>query len=282
MAVQCCVWHGMQTLSSNEFSSAYSDHEYLLSLPRFPLPRYSTYTIEWTGTSGSDRYELDLYYCGSYCQEVSFGVNWWSSAHFRAGCTIVLSRYEALEIFLAKRMVHVIGQCVCGDTRAQHAVRLIDSPGNAWCVPLDTQISLRTFLFACFSVSLIRALHLRNSSLMPHVRSQDDCGDWVTALCPYGEEGCADSAGDFDVEMPDPATGSSGSGYKIRVMDVQDESSVGCSDEFYLVAAEEAPMVADSNEAYLVVTSPMDGDMAIAGGVYTVEVGVIEEYGIVS
>lgn len=26
--------------------------------------------MEWTGTSGSNLYEIDLYYCGSFCMEV--------------------------------------------------------------------------------------------------------------------------------------------------------------------------------------------------------------------
>lgn len=36
----------------------------------FPLFfRRRTYTVEWTGTS-DDRFEIDLYYCGSFCMEV--------------------------------------------------------------------------------------------------------------------------------------------------------------------------------------------------------------------
>lgn len=26
--------------------------------------------MEWTGTGSDNRYEIDLYYCGSYCMEV--------------------------------------------------------------------------------------------------------------------------------------------------------------------------------------------------------------------
>lgn len=30
-----------------------------------------TYTVEWTGTSANNRFDIDLYYCGSYCVTVS-------------------------------------------------------------------------------------------------------------------------------------------------------------------------------------------------------------------
>lgn len=99
---------------------------------------------------------------------------------------------------------------------------------------------------------------------------QDSCGEWVTALCPYGESGCPDNEGDYDIVMPEPMTGTSGSGYKVRVMDVSDEGEMDCSDSFTLVASEEAPF---SSEDYsLTVTSPAAGDMAKAGEEYTVEV----------
>ncbi len=42
---------------------------------------------------------------------------------------------------------------------------------------------------------------------------QDECGDWVTTLCPYGEMGCPDNMGDYDIVMP---TGSeAGAVYKV-------------------------------------------------------------------
>lgn len=31
----------------------------------------STYTVEWENTEKDHRYEIDLYYCNSYCTEVS-------------------------------------------------------------------------------------------------------------------------------------------------------------------------------------------------------------------
>eukprot|EP00752_Nemacystus_decipiens_P014646 g13043.t1 len=128
-----------------------------------------TYTVEWTGTSSDNRFEIDLFYCGSYCVE-------------------------------------------------------------------------------------------------------DDCGEWVTALCPYAEDGCPDSEGDYDVVMPEPMVGTSGSGYKVRVVDVEDpEEAADCSDEFYLMMSEEAPQVGDVDGPYLIVTAPEAGDSADAGEVYTVE-----------
>lgn len=101
---------------------------------------------------------------------------------------------------------------------------------------------------------------------------QDECGEWVTALCPYGATGCPDNDGDYDVVMPEPMSGTGGSGYKVRVMDVDDETEVDCSDEFYLLASEDAPEVGDDDEPTLVVTSPEDGDIAMAGETYTIMV----------
>lgn len=31
---------------------------------------FRTYTVEWTGTGSDNRFEIDLYYCGSFCMEV--------------------------------------------------------------------------------------------------------------------------------------------------------------------------------------------------------------------
>ena len=94
---------------------------------------------------------------------------------------------------------------------------------------------------------------------------QEDCGDWVAALCDDAD-GCSDIEGNYDVVMPEPLEGVTGSGYKVRVMDVNDESNTGCSADFTLVAS------GDSDEAFLVVTAPEAGNMAYAGDEYTVEV----------
>ncbi|CAB1104079.1 unnamed protein product [Ectocarpus sp. CCAP 1310/34] len=97
----------------------------------------------------------------------------------------------------------------------------------------------------------------------------DVCGDWVTALCPYGADGCPDSAGDYDIIMPEPMSGTS-SGYKVMVKNAEDESDMGCSDDFTLIASEDAPEAGEMGYS-LTVTSPSDGDTAMAGEVYTVE-----------
>lgn len=101
---------------------------------------------------------------------------------------------------------------------------------------------------------------------------QDECGEWVTALCPYGEDGCPDNEGDYDIIMPEPMSGISTSGYKVRVVDVDDEEDGDCSDEFMLIASDEVATVGEVDGPYLEVTSPADGDQAEAGEEYTVEV----------
>ncbi|CAM9863450.1 unnamed protein product [Hapterophycus canaliculatus] len=99
---------------------------------------------------------------------------------------------------------------------------------------------------------------------------EDSCGDWVTALCPYGEDGCPDNEGDYDIVMPEPMSGMEGSGYKVRVMDVGDEGEMDCSDSFMLLPSDDAPMAGEEGY-YLMVTSPSTGDVAEAGEEYTVE-----------
>ncbi|CBJ28263.1 EsV-1-163 [Ectocarpus siliculosus] len=43
---------------------------------------------------------------------------------------------------------------------------------------------------------------------------EGECGQWITSLCPYGEDGCHDIEGDYDVVMPEPMAGTSGGAYK--------------------------------------------------------------------
>lgn len=70
--------------------------------------------------------------------------------------------------------------------------------------------------------------------------------------------------------MPQPMDDTSGSGYKIRVENVADESDYDCSDDFYLMASEMAP-TDDETGPRLTVTSPAMDDVAVAGDEYTVE-----------
>lgn len=47
---------------------------FLVLLPQSSVPHNAltrTYTVEWDGTSEDNRFEIDLYYCGSYCMTVS-------------------------------------------------------------------------------------------------------------------------------------------------------------------------------------------------------------------
>lgn len=75
---------------------------------------------------------------------------------------------------------------------------------------------------------------------------QDSCDDWVTALCPDGKEGCPDNEGDYDVFELQPMSGTSGSGYKVHVMDVSIEGVSDCSHGFYLSGSPEAPAAGDA------------------------------------
>lgn len=58
---------------------------------------------------------------------------------------------------------------------------------------------------------------------------------------------------------------------KVRVVDIDDEEDGDCSDEFYLMASDEVTTEV-SEDYFLTVTSPEEGDVAVAGDEYTVEV----------
>ena len=105
--------------------------------------------------------------------------------------------------------------------------------------------------------------------------AEESCGEWVTALCPYEEEGCVDFHGDYDVVLPQPLIMESGPGYKIGVLGVGDES-FGCSEEFSLIRSEDVP---EGNDYSLNVTAPVFGDIAIIGEEYTVEFDYINGVG---
>lgn len=74
--------------------------------------------------------------------------------------------------------------------------------------------------------------------------------------------------------MPEPMSGT-GSGYKVRVTDMYDESESDCSDEFYLVASSDALIAGDADGPSIEVTSPSLNDVAEAGDEYTVEVSTL-------
>lgn len=54
-------------------------------------------------------------------------------------------------------------------------------------------------------------------------------------------------------------------------MNVNDESDVDCSDSFTLLDSDEVDTISDADGPYLMVTSPAEGDQAVAGEEYTVE-----------
>eukprot|EP00752_Nemacystus_decipiens_P003640 g3354.t2 len=99
---------------------------------------------------------------------------------------------------------------------------------------------------------------------------EDECGEWVTALCPYALDGCPDSQGDYDVIMPEPEMGTSGMMYTVRVANVDDESDSDCSEGFSLLTSADLPVVGDDGY-FLDVTTPSAGDLAMAGSEYTIE-----------
>lgn len=62
--------------------------------------------------------------------------------------------------------------------------------------------------------------------------------------------------------------------------DAMDKSDADCSDDFYMLASEEAPDVGDDPGPYLIVTSPAEEGFAGAGEMYTVKVRSVEAEGL--
>lgn len=103
----------------------------------------------------------------------------------------------------------------------------------------------------------------------------------MATLCNYGanhDAGCSqdpDAAGEYDVVMPEPHRAdvdTEESQYKVRVTS---GGAAGCSEAFRLLPLELAPQPGDMDGPFLEVISPMEGDGAVAGQDYTVEVCII-------
>lgn len=110
----------------------------------------------------------------------------------------------------------------------------------------------------------------------PSRHCQGECGQFVAELCPFGDEGCPDTDGDYDVVLPEPLNYETSEGYQIFVADAHDPSVFACSADFTLMASKQAPVVGDKNGPHLAVTSPAEGDAALAGNQYTVKVRAIK------
>lgn len=117
--------------------------------------------------------------------------------------------------------------------------------------------------------------HLLAACLYPLNEQEDgDCGVLIEHLCPEGELGCGrDADGGYDVTMPEPLGGVSGSGYRVRITQVgYSPERVRCSDNFYLVSADELPVLGYGEGPSIAVVSPTADSVAVAGNEYTVEV----------
>lgn len=83
---RCCWWAAGEATEREAITRTIRHHQPMKNLSSekhstldmcafpglFPFAAPSTYTVEWDGTSSNNRFEIDLYYCGSYCMSVSF------------------------------------------------------------------------------------------------------------------------------------------------------------------------------------------------------------------
>lgn len=106
-------------------------------------------------------------------------------------------------------------------------------------------------------------------------RTQSNCGFLIESLCTEGIEGCAlDTDGGYDVFMPEPLGERSSNGYRVRIAEIGGSfDTVRCSDDFYLMASQDVPMVGEEGGPSIEVLSPTVDSVAISGEEYTVEVG---------
>lgn len=109
-----------------------------------------------------------------------------------------------------------------------------------------------------------------NLYYVPCMYEQNFCGDFVQALCP--QNGCPDTAGDYDVLFPEPVGGNTSDGYVVRLQDVYAEADdAECSAPFTLVSSENMPVEGEQGGATLEVLLPGVNNNFTAG-----EDGVIE------
>ena len=96
----------------------------------------------------------------------------------------------------------------------------------------------------------------------------------MAALCDYAGGGCSvDAAGEYDVVLPEPPhVDDDGNGEGQFKISVTMAGATSCSAAFSLVSSTDAPQSGDHGGPFLEVISPMEGDGAVAGEDYTVEV----------
>lgn len=80
-------------------------------------------------------------------------------------------------------------------------------------------------------------------TLLRNVSKPPDCGLLLESLCPEAE-GCVQDA-DGGVTMPESLGGMSGDGYRMRTTQVGGLDKVLCSEDFNLMASEDAPVVGE-------------------------------------
>lgn len=145
-----------------------------------------------------------------------------------------------------------------------HASLTVTSPEKDMTVVAGRTFTVEWDPYGGTSRRFVIDLYHQQSYLL----DEESCGVWVTALCPYGEDGCPVSTGDYDIVFPEPTADLPRSRYRIGVLGIED-GSFGCSEEFTLLAEEE--VTEDPDKYFLNVTAPADGDEAVAGHMYDVE-----------
>ncbi|CAM9630274.1 unnamed protein product, partial [Sphacelaria rigidula] len=99
----------------------------------------------------------------------------------------------------------------------------------------------------------------------------DNCGFLLDPLCPEAE-GCAQNTnGGYEVVMPEPLSGVSSNGYRVRIAEVGGQARVRCSDDFYVMASADVAELGEAGGASIEILSPTADDVAVSGEEYTVQ-----------
>ncbi|CAM9817657.1 unnamed protein product, partial [Sphacelaria rigidula] len=98
---------------------------------------------------------------------------------------------------------------------------------------------------------------------------QENCGFLLDPLCPEAEGCVQDTNGGHEVVMPEPSSGVSSNGYRVRIAEVGGQARVRCSDDFYLMSSADVGELGEPGGASIEILFPTVDDVAVSGEEYT-------------
>lgn len=201
-------------------------------------------TVDWVNPGNNNRFEIDLYYCGSYCTDEVCGV--WVIKLCRyadngcngcteAGCDVILpDPYPGVPSLGYRVGVTGVNDESLGCSKAFTLLNneyflAVTSPADGDFAFADDEYTIDFEYANGFMSTTDRfSIELYQATAGGH----GDCGKYFGSLCKDHLVGCKDSDGNLDVIIPtDVPPGE----YRIRVGCFEDEALFDCSGVFHVI-----------------------------------------------